>query len=162
MLNPYERADFAMRCSKARKWISRQLDGELDGDQTASLAAHLADCEACRAHADQLGCLDLDLLEPPEPTAGFVADVLERLDESPAQRRAVLSRPALFRPIAAGLGIAASLIGFAVGSLFDGTNAIEVPPSSDSVELVASAAIDPLATDSIESVLLAMLSDTEE
>jgi len=151
-----------MRCSKAQKWISRRLDGVLDDVRAAALAAHLAGCEACCAYAEELARLDLGLLEAPEPTADFAARVMDRLEETPVQRRALLSRPALFRPIAAGLGIAAAFGGFMVGSLFHGAKAIGAQPSNETIELAASDAIDPLAADSVESILLAMLSNTEE
>lgn len=150
-----------MRCSQARRWLSRQIDGELAPAREARLTAHLAECGACRAYAGDLAALDLDLLEVPEPGADFAARLMERLDEAPAQRRALLSRPGLFRPLAAGLGIAASLAGFAIGSLLDGTNGIETRPVAAAGEPVAGGTAELLAADSVESVLLAMLSDSE-
>lgn len=151
-----------MRCSKAQKWISRRLDGVLDDARDAALASHLAQCEACRSYAEELAELELDLLEVPEPSLDFTTRVRQLVDETPARRWSALSRPALFRPIAAGLGVAAALGGFAVGSLLQRSHGDVVPPSSDTLEVAASDAMDPLAVDSVESVLLAMLSNTEE
>lgn len=36
-----------MRCPKAEKWLLRSLDGILDSESTAELAAHLKGCAAC-------------------------------------------------------------------------------------------------------------------
>jgi predicted anti-sigma-YlaC factor YlaD len=38
-----------MRCHAAQKLLSLQLDRRLDADGEASLSAHLASCEGCRA-----------------------------------------------------------------------------------------------------------------
>lgn len=163
MLNPDERTDFAMRCSQARRWVSRQIDGELAPARVARLNAHLAGCDACRAYADDLAALDLDLLEAPEPGTDFAARLTERLlDQGVPQRRAWMSRPRLFRPLAAGLGLAASLVGFAVGARFGGANEVETRPVTPVDEPVAGGTAELLAADSVESVLLAMLGDSEE
>ena len=151
-----------MRCSKAQRWISRRLDGELDAASEATLAAHLAGCGKCRAYADGLKALDLGVLEAPEPTADFAARVMQRLPASTPQRRLRLGNPALFRPIAAGLGLAASLIGFAIGSRFAEPSVTESQQSTETVEVTASNALDPLASDSIESFLVAMVPGKEE
>ena len=151
-----------MRCSKARHWISRRLDGVLDEAQQSSLAAHLAECEACRAYAESLAALNLDRLEVPDPTPEFTARVMRRVEEAPAQVRAVLSRPWLFRPIAAGLGVAALLGGFAVGWLLQQSGGNAPSPRRENIELTAGDAVNPLAADSIESTLIAMLSNNEE
>jgi anti-sigma factor RsiW len=37
------------------------LDGDLDASDTAALLAHMADCAACRARADELQALDRSL-----------------------------------------------------------------------------------------------------
>ena len=150
-----------MRCSKAQRWISRRLDGALDEVREASLADHLAECGACRAYAEALAALDLDLLEVPEPTPDFTARVARHLEEAPGRRWAVLSQPGLYRPLAAGLGVAAVLGGFAVGSLLHRTDGNDTGPR-DTVEVAAGEAIDPLAEDSVESVLIAMLSNNKE
>ena len=151
-----------MRCSKAQRWISRRVDGVLDEGLEAPLADHLARCRACQAYAEALAKFDLRLLEVPEPPADFTARVAQGLDETTTGRRFLLTRPAFFRPIAAGLGIAAALGGFAVGSLLHPTNGSETLPRNGTVELAAGNAIDPLAEDSIESVLIAMLSSAKE
>jgi tetratricopeptide (TPR) repeat protein len=41
-----------MRCRKAQEWISRSVDGELDTRRAARLERHLAECDDCRAFAE--------------------------------------------------------------------------------------------------------------
>jgi anti-sigma factor RsiW len=151
-----------VRCAKTQGWISKRLDGVLDERLEAVLAEHLGGCEACRAYAEALTTLDLDLLEAPEPTSDFVARVAQQLEETPPQKWSVLLRPTIFRPIAAGLGIAAALGGFTVGSLVHFANGDGRLSRNGIVELVAGDAVDPLAEDSVESVLIAMLPGSEE
>ena len=151
-----------MRCSKARRWISRRLDGALEQRLEARLADHLAGCVVCRAYADELARLEFDLLEVPEPTPDFTVRVMHCLDRTSARPRLLLRRPAVFRPVAAGLGIAAALSGFAIGSLLQFANGDGAPLQNSIVELAPSGTIDPLSEDSVESVLIAMLSNTEE
>ena len=151
-----------MRCAKTQRWISQRLDGAFDERLEAMLEKHLAECEACRAYAEALMALDLDLLEAPEPTSDFVARVAVQLEETPLQGWSGLRRPQIFRPIAAGLGIAAALGGFAVGSLLHFANGNGTLSRNGTVELAAGDAVDPLAEDSVESVLIAMLPGSED
>ena len=134
-----------MRCAKIQRWISQRLDGALDERLEAALSAHLAECEACRAYAEALSALDLDLLAVPEPTPDFVARVAQELEGTPHQCWSVLRRRTIFRPIAAGLGIAAALGGFAVGSLPHFANGNSTLSGNGIVELAAGDAVDPLA-----------------
>jgi len=151
-----------MRCAKTQRWISERLDGVLAERLEAPLAEHLAGCEECRVYAKALTALDLDLFEAPEPTPDFVARVAQQLEETPLQSWSVLRRPTIFRPIAAGVGIAAALGGFTVGSLLHLANGNGTVSRNGIVELVAGDAVDPLAEDSVESVLIAMLPGSEE
>lgn len=150
-----------MKCDKARKLTSRRLDGELGQAGEARLSRHLERCAECTAYAADLANLGLDSFSVPNTTPDFATRVMERVDVSASQRSIVLSRPAFYRPIAAGLGLAASIAGFAVGSglSFAGTPEQLAEPG---VEQIASNAIDPLADESIETVLIAMLTETEE
>jgi predicted anti-sigma-YlaC factor YlaD len=151
-----------MRCAKTQRWISQRLDGAFDERLEAMLAEHLAECEACRAYAEALRGLDLDLLDVPEPTPDFVARAAERLEETPLQSWPALRQPKIFRPIAAGLGIAAAMGGFAVGSLLHFANGNGTLTPDGMVELAAGDVVDPLAEDSVESVLIAMLPDSKD
>lgn len=50
-----------MNCADIKELLTRHLLGELTADMAATVRAHLADCAACRAEADELG-RTLDLL----------------------------------------------------------------------------------------------------
>ena len=151
-----------MRCSNAQRWISRRVDGVLDPGREARLAEHLAECASCRAYAETMAGLRLDLFEVPEPTERFVARAAAYVEKMSARRPGMLRRPAVFRPVAAGLGLAAALSGFAVGSLLELANGVDIPPRSGTVELATGETIDPTAEDSVESVLIALLSNGKE
>jgi Putative zinc-finger len=43
-----------MRCKKAEKWISDDIDGCLSADQRRLLESHLAECGSCRAYHKRL------------------------------------------------------------------------------------------------------------
>ena len=58
----------SMRCRKARRNILAALDGELGTAERESLNAHLSDCEACRAAADETTRLHRALAGMPQAT----------------------------------------------------------------------------------------------
>ena len=90
------------------------------------------------------------------------ARVVQQLEETPRQSWSVLRQPKVFRPIAAGLGIAAALGGFAVGSILHFADGNGTLSRVSIVELAAGDAVDPLSEDSVESVLISMLPGSEE
>lgn len=151
-----------MRCSKAQVWISRRADGVLNAALATRLDVHLERCGECRAYARTLAAIEFDQFEVPEPSVGFVDRLTLRLNDTPRQERWVLTRPTVFRPLAAGLGAAAAIVGFTVGSFLQLVGGPDSPPGDGTVELAAGDAIDPLAEESVESVLIAMLSNGEE
>ena len=72
-----------MRCTRAQKLISADLDGELDAVRSDGVRDHLEACAACRTFAAGLEGLgdDLGLLasvEPVEPRWGFAERVAAR------------------------------------------------------------------------------------
>jgi len=145
------------------------LDGSLESAQAAELAGHLEACPACRGYAGRLEQLGLELLEAPEPSRDFVERLMQRVAEQPPPRRTLLSRPGVFRPLAAGLGIAAALAGFALGLHLQPREQTtpqrgaqtDTAVTTESVEVAAANAINPLAADSVESVLLAVFVSEE-
>jgi predicted anti-sigma-YlaC factor YlaD len=151
-----------MRCSKAQRWVSQGLDGMLSPEREARLDQHLAACEACRAYAAEVENLGLDLLNVPEPAPDFTMRVVGRLADAPVLRPSFLRRPAVFRPIAAGMGVAAALGGFLVGSLLWPGRESGTVVQNGAVELVAVKAFDPLAEDPAEAVSLTIRPDGEE
>jgi predicted anti-sigma-YlaC factor YlaD len=72
-----------MKCSDARKDISRGLDGELAQSGSEGLAGHLAVCEECRAYRSLMSRLfsvhsDFEEIDPP---AGLVPSVMSAIED---------------------------------------------------------------------------------
>ncbi|HPW17468.1 MAG TPA: zf-HC2 domain-containing protein [Candidatus Aminicenantes bacterium] len=59
-----------MRCRKAREWISRSVDGELEARRAARLGRHFAGCDDCRAFAEDMRKIlgEAPGLAAPEPS----------------------------------------------------------------------------------------------
>ena len=94
--------------------LTAYLDGELTPADAASVRAHLAGCEHCRATEALLrqAVATLRILPDYEPSAPFRRRVLGRVEAAPLPLRARLAdafRPALLVPSAAGL-LAASVV----------------------------------------------------
>jgi anti-sigma factor RsiW len=71
------------------------LDGDLDAADTAALQAHMADCAACRARADELQTLDRDLRSATPRLAlddSFDAKIFAQLDAIDETKRAEARR----------------------------------------------------------------------
>jgi len=104
-----------MRCERARKLLSDELDGALPASARARLEAHLGACQACRGYGEALVRLQAGAMaeaeRSPEYWAGFEARLAAKLDTVPSGRRAtgppVLSRRWLAWAAAAGLVLAA-------------------------------------------------------
>jgi len=105
-----------MRCERARKLLSDQIDGALPASARARLEAHLGACRACRAYGEALARLQAGAgakaERSPEYWSGFEARLAAKLDAVPSGRRAtgppVLSRRWLAWAAAAGLVLAAA------------------------------------------------------
>jgi anti-sigma factor RsiW len=80
-----------MRCGKARRRISDDLDGALVGERRARLDAHLRTCPACRAYREELGRVQAGVRKPASPPAefwtGFERRLEARLDAAGEGRR---------------------------------------------------------------------------
>jgi anti-sigma factor RsiW len=74
-----------MRCRRAEKLLSDDLDGTLGPARKARLGSHLGACPACRAYRDRLALLRKALgapVERPDPYwAGFETRLAARLDK---------------------------------------------------------------------------------
>ena len=71
------------------------LDGDLDAADTAALQAHMADCAACRARADELQTLERDLRSAAPRLAlddSFDAKIFAQLDAIDETKRAEARR----------------------------------------------------------------------
>ena len=156
-----------MRCRKVRKLISTQVDGELDDARRAGVDRHVAECEACRAFAADMGRLadELDLVQAPEARWGFADRVSARLPgEQPAATgwRGVLD---LLRPAPLGVGAAAFCLGMVVTLLANGANGQASADSTTQdpvIEEVAGDYATLLAEASIEQHLWALFPETED
>lgn len=85
-----------MRCERARKWVSDELDGALVPVRKSRLERHLAACPACRAYRDDLAVLAAGAKDLPagDPPPGYWPDFERRLDD----RMASLGKPGKRRP----------------------------------------------------------------
>ncbi|MBN2345427.1 MAG: zf-HC2 domain-containing protein [Candidatus Aminicenantes bacterium] len=106
-----------MRCVKARKSVSRELDGRLAPAARAALQEHLRSCASCREWREEQSWLR-HLLATPRPCAprpGFHDAVMARIASAPRRSRfsafpSPFLRPALLR--------AAAILAFTVSALF--------------------------------------------
>jgi len=110
-----------MECSRAKRLISLQPDGQLTVEESALLAMHLAECPAC-AREQQLqqrlsGVLrELGRVTEPAPV-DFTSRVMQELK---AQRRGVLSYiPLAWRKVVAAAAAALMLVAGASGGATD-------------------------------------------
>ena len=74
-----------MRCSKAKRYLEKELDGELDTRFQAKLQSHLDKCPACKvflADAQKLHLMLSNLPKPEFPSwiHGQIMDKVHRLE----------------------------------------------------------------------------------
>ena len=104
-----------MRCRKAQRRLSDELDGALGPGQRSKLEAHLRICPACRACRDGLARLQAEVRpgdgRSPEYWVGFERRLEARLDRQEAGLRDV------GRPFAARRRIAWAVAGVAVAAV---------------------------------------------
>lgn len=124
-------------CKSTRQQLSAYLDGELPAVVAADVRAHLARCEACAAHYDDLLGVDhlLDEVGAGEVDDGFTQAVLERLKARRSEPTRVRLARGLSRPfprwavaavliVAVGLGSGLALVtdpGFDAAPMTDGS-----------------------------------------
>ena len=87
-----------MRCGKADKWLSDDLDGVLPARRKARLDAHLGSCPACRASRDELARLQAASGGPADRSPDYWAGFERRLE---AKLDAIGSGEAAAAPVAA-------------------------------------------------------------
>jgi len=88
-----------MRCGRAEKLISDDLDVALGSGRKARLHAHLRSCPACRAYRDGLVRLQAEVLPPADRSAEYWAGFEKRLETKLA--RAATGRDAVGTPFPA-------------------------------------------------------------
>jgi hypothetical protein len=97
-----------MRCIKARRWASDEIDGALDARRSARLRAHLDNCAACREVREEFAAIARNAreLRTPEPSP----DAWGRIRASLATTRAGSAAAAsVLRPAASFAGRAFGL-----------------------------------------------------
>lgn len=107
-----------MQCPEVQEHLSAWLDGEAPEELKAALAAHLADCPACRAELEAQERLDAALggLEAPVPQ-GLAEKVRGRLPRPAFSWRKSLA-------LAACLALGIFLGGTLTGSLYQAPTAL--------------------------------------
>lgn len=83
-----------MKCSACRARLGAYLDGELQNGAQVAVAAHLAECAACREFAESLRAVGVRLaqLQAIEPAADFTSTVMARIAALPAPQPSRLGR----------------------------------------------------------------------
>ena len=152
-----------MQCSNAQPKISAWLDRELDPLASSAIRSHVNGCEACTAFRDDLQSLDLDTLLAPEPSADFVLRLERKLTATSNRHGSTFA----YRATAGALGLAATIAGFSIGvrTLRNDLPAAAIDADTnqaESSELLVRDSIDPFGEDTVEGVLLAMISEQGE
>lgn len=77
-----------MRCSKAGKYLSPYIDGELGARESALLESHLAQCDRCSGELGEIKRLRalFGQVERFSAPPGFRAEVMERISSRPKKR----------------------------------------------------------------------------
>jgi len=125
-----------MRCTSARKLISRSQDSAVSEKDAALLASHLSECRSCRALRDaEARALELlDLWSLPEPRLGYDA-LMARREGRIRKSQQGWRLPSLPRWATAGLMAASIICGLLTGLAGERTK----PHPSPSEQTVASA-----------------------
>ncbi len=105
-----------------RRWISRELDGELEAAARRQLEEHLEGCEECRAERQQMASISSILRSDATSgrTVGLPERILSRIEEASAGEVAPAAPapegPGVVRVLRASAAVAAALL--IVASLF--------------------------------------------
>jgi anti-sigma factor RsiW len=147
-----------MRCSKAEKFLSPYIDGELGARETALLESHLAQCEKCAGKFEEikkLRGLFMGAERFPSPN-NFAAEVMERVSGQPSRGFALI--PVFTRFAEAFAFVLAIALGIISASLFINT----VAPRHNAKQIVTSLSLDTFEALPPGSMGRAYLTLTEE
>ncbi len=153
-----------MRCKAAQQMISAAQDGELGVDRRAAFQAHLDGCAACRAFAARVAVAAGLVVEweAPEPSWGAADRVMNAVTAGTGSRGAAREWLDLLRPAPLGLSAAAFALGVALTVFANGAPASDDgSPEAGNGEQVAEYS-EAVSNDSIETSLLALLTEQEE
>lgn len=140
-----------MRCTEAREALLETLTGRTPPDERRAVAAHLAECTACRQEAAGLEqtVAFLRSAPDPEPPEGFWAGFMARLDTL-IRRHPVSLRARLARVLRAG-GLVPAAATAAAALLFAVSSTVTRPALP--VETSPQAQVAPYLTESMRTLL---------
>ena len=102
-----------MKCAEVRQLLSEYADRALDAKTTRALEAHLARCDSCRLHLDELRRVIAELKDLPLHTAPV--GILDRVSEEAKRQFAAVETQRFLPRLAFRLGLAAAVLILAVG-----------------------------------------------
>ena len=105
-----------MDCRDFDEFVSLDLDGRLDPARKAELERHIASCPVCRAEAESARRAEQILAALPRRAApaGFVPDVMRKVEDLPVQAQAggaLFASLGRLASVAAGIAIGVALAG---------------------------------------------------
>lgn len=144
-----------MRCSKAGKYLSSYIDGELDAKEITSLESHLAQCDRCTEELEQLRQLQGLFSQARRFSApsGFQSMVIEKISDQPVKGFSLF--PVFIRFVEAGVFILVITAGIMSGGMLINVFA----PHHRGEQVIASLSLetfDALPPDSLGRAYLAM------
>jgi len=147
-----------MRCSKAGKYLSSHIDGELEAYERALLESHLVQCRMCARKLEELTRVhslfaDAERFSAPQ---GFSAEVMAKVSAQPPRGFALIPFFTRFAEVAAVL--LAITAGIMSGSIL--TNALALHHRGEIV--VASLSLETFEALPPDSLGRAYISMTEE
>lgn len=103
-------------CAKYRKQLSALMDGELSDEKKKAVAAHLADCEACRRILAEWQLL-YERISPSKPIAPpFFADKVRNRILAQASKQSVVRLQAVQKLIVSAAAVAGIVVGILLGA----------------------------------------------
>ena len=147
-----------MKCTRAGKYLSPYLDGELGPTEIARFEAHLAGCERCSRELDEIGPLHCLFRQAERHVAppGFSAGVMERVDSQPVKGFAFV--PFFARFVEAGV----FLLVIAAGIMSGGMLMNAFAPHQKGTQVVSSLSLETFEALPPDSMGRAYLAMTEE
>jgi len=147
-----------MRCSKAGKYFSPYIDGELGKRESSLLESHLAQCERCSGELDELKRLQGQFMQAERFYAppALRARVMDRVNEQPAQAFSLF--PFFARFVEAGVFLLVIIAGIMSGGKL--MNAFA--PHNKGVQVISSLSLETFEALPPDSLVRAYLTMTEE
>lgn len=146
-----------MRCSKARKYLSPYIDGELAGHENALLQSHLAGCDRCSRELDGIRHLQ-GLFSQAERFAAPLPFHAKVMEKAFIPRKTGFS---LFPVLARFAEVGAFLAAIIAGIMSGGTLINAISPHHKGDQVVASLSLDSFEALPPDSLGRAYLATTE-